>query len=264
MRNKDIIKDYIGGMSQRQVIKTHGGSYTSLKVLLNDNNIYIRNNSESKVKNNPTDELFFDEINTEEKAYILGFLWADGYNNIKCSKIECSLAEQDKDILIKISLIIFGDDRVKQYNRDDTRQDRVSLVIFSERFCERLNGYGLNTLRNSKEGVPLCHIPDDIFHHFIRGLWDGDGSVYTPADNQLSTQFIGSCKLCDHLHERIQSVYDFSINIVDDKSYSFPMKRLNIHGNIRSRVFLDIIYRNATIYSDRKFSKYPLVVRCAH
>ena len=49
------------------------------------------------------DTHFFDEINTQEKAYVLGFLFADGYNYEKRGVVSLSLQEKDKEILDKIS-----------------------------------------------------------------------------------------------------------------------------------------------------------------
>lgn len=38
---------------------------------------------------------YFENIDTEEKAYWLGFLYADGYVNANEDKIELCLAEKD-------------------------------------------------------------------------------------------------------------------------------------------------------------------------
>ena len=46
---------------------------------------------------------FFNKIDTEEKAYFLGFLYADGYNNTDRNSVALSLKEDDKEILEKYS-----------------------------------------------------------------------------------------------------------------------------------------------------------------
>jgi len=44
-------------------------------------------------------ENYFDEIDTSNKAYILGFLYADGYNNRINNTVVLSLFKQDREIL---------------------------------------------------------------------------------------------------------------------------------------------------------------------
>ena len=51
-------------------------------------------------------EDIFDNIDTEEKAYWLGFLYADGNVANNASRIRLSLAENDLEILEKFSIFI--------------------------------------------------------------------------------------------------------------------------------------------------------------
>lgn len=48
-------------------------------------------------------EHYFDDIDTPNKAYILGFLYADGWNDVDKNIITISLQEGDKDILDSIN-----------------------------------------------------------------------------------------------------------------------------------------------------------------
>ena len=54
----------------------------------------------------PIVEDFFDKIDTEEKAYILGFLYADGYNDTNKNAVCISLKYDDVEILNTITKII--------------------------------------------------------------------------------------------------------------------------------------------------------------
>ncbi|MFA5048353.1 MAG: hypothetical protein WC516_05030 [Patescibacteria group bacterium] len=52
-------------------------------------------------------EDFFDEINIQEKAYMLGFLYADGNNDTKGNRIRINLSNKDKYILEKFVELIY-------------------------------------------------------------------------------------------------------------------------------------------------------------
>lgn len=69
--------------------------------ILKDNNIKIISNVE-KLRKYEIDENYFDIIDSEHKAYTLGFLYADGYNNEKKNIVKISLMEDDIDILKQI------------------------------------------------------------------------------------------------------------------------------------------------------------------
>ena len=64
----------------------------------------------------PVNDRFFEEIDTEEKAYFLGFLFADGCNSPDKNRLEVSLAKQDMDVLERLSKVLLcGNLNIKEY-----------------------------------------------------------------------------------------------------------------------------------------------------
>ena len=72
---KNIISDYNSGISVIKLIKKYHTSYDTIKKIFDENNITIVN-KQNRTKFN---ESIFDNIDSEEKAYWLGFIYADGY-----------------------------------------------------------------------------------------------------------------------------------------------------------------------------------------
>lgn len=82
------------------ISKDYGCSTTTVKRLLTEKGIAARSISEAKRKYF-LDEPCLDTIDDEEKAWLLGFLYADGYNNVSSHKIVISLAVYDRALLKK-------------------------------------------------------------------------------------------------------------------------------------------------------------------
>ncbi len=100
-----VIKLYLKGKSAPEIAKLLNVSYTPIYTILRENNIVLRNPSESHRKYT-INEHYFDNIDTHEKAYILGFLYADGCNKTYQSCVELTLHSKDEEILHKINKAI--------------------------------------------------------------------------------------------------------------------------------------------------------------
>jgi len=108
----------------------------------------------------------FEQIDTPEKAYILGLMYADGY--LKYGAL--ALQEDDQDILIKISNYTKCNAPYyikPQENRlSDKGQYKVSMGKETNNFIKHLN--------NDESLIPEL---GDLMPHFIRGIFDGDGCI---------------------------------------------------------------------------------------
>lgn len=123
---------------------------------------------------------FFDTIDTEEKAYWLGFFYADGclYSNGKTASI--MLTANDDSHLIKFA-DIFGLSIRREtayHNRVDKFYNSVRCILNSKYLCDSLLAKGVTHRKTSTAtGEILKSVPDSLIHHFIRGYFDGDGHI---------------------------------------------------------------------------------------
>ena len=103
---KQIVNDYEKNVSNKTLTEKYSLHRSTIQAILLKNGIKLRPLSVTSRKYKINDENYFNVINTEEKAYILGLLYADG--NIRYNGFEITLMEIDKEILEKLSIIIYG------------------------------------------------------------------------------------------------------------------------------------------------------------
>jgi intein-encoded DNA endonuclease-like protein len=163
----EIVHDYLNGSTLREVASKFNVSKEAISRVLRESNITLRPSGARKTYT--INENFFDIIDTEEKAYVLGLIYSDGSvykrGNIHCIAIR--LQEDDKDLLEKVALAM-GTNKLPMYI--SPRRDRYStkgqyaLDIKNKKLTERL----LDMNVKDKDNIP--DIPKNLYHHFIRGF----------------------------------------------------------------------------------------------
>lgn len=166
---EEIVTKYRNGKSSRQLGFEYDVADVTITFLLKRQGIFIRNRSDAR-RTNQIKEDVFDTI-TEESAYWIGFLLADGnvYHPPKRSKqLNLGLAEKDWEHLEKFKKFI-GSDKKLYYNAGG-----VFISFYSNRIVEKLAEYGI-VPRKSK----IAKVSEGLNNnrHFWRGMIDGDGWV---------------------------------------------------------------------------------------
>lgn len=214
------------------------------------------------------DEHYFDVIDTPNKAYILGFLYADGCNFPKKQTISMSLEEHDKEILEKIRLEI-GSEKELEFIEQSKRKDKDNdyhyndcwrLLMFSSHMCKVLNEHGMTPRKSLTLQFPK-HLDKSLLSHFVRGYFDGDGSYsshYTKRGWFQSLITITSTEdFCKDCLETIRE--QAGINgggIYDASSHNGITKVLSISGTNQINKFFEWLYKDAELYMKRKYDLY--------
>ena len=121
------------------------------------------------------DEHYFDSVDTEEKAYWLGFLDADGYQD--GHEVVVNLNAQDEEHLWKLRAALRSEHPVRLLHDDAmTGGFRATFRVSSQSLCSGLNKWGCVPTKSLI--VPYPHeLPPLLHRHFIRGVFDGDGCL---------------------------------------------------------------------------------------
>lgn len=141
------IKEYYinDHLSSRKICKLFNCSKTVIERILKENNVEMRDDSH-KWRQYTLNENYFDVIDTPNKAYLIGLLWADGYNCVKKDEIKLALQARDRDILDKMNIELDSNRPLKLDNRsakNSNHQDVYRLSIYNKHMSKQLESLGM-------------------------------------------------------------------------------------------------------------------------
>ena len=151
-------------------------------------------------------ETYFSEINTKEKAYILGYLLADGYINNSTLEFGCAIA--DKEILEFIAKELNANIRFDYtFDKKSRRFPRARITIGNKHIIKDVLRYTVG----SKENKTFPRINKDLQHYMLLGFFDGDGRLTwgkRKDRNRLwqKVNFTGSYKLLYAIQKLLQKL----------------------------------------------------------
>lgn len=221
-------------------------------------------NHQNKLK---FDNTVFDSIDTEEKAYWLGFIFADGYISSQNSdeksyyKFELSLKNSDKEHLEKFNKFMKHEDanHVKsgKVMCGETECERCRWSINDRHLWETLNSYGCTPKKSLTLQFPQLNIFKDssLIKHFIRGYWDGDGCIsYRDKEHLIPhISILGTEHFLNGIKDNVLELKNRSLQ------YNNPDNpNTLVLGAERDPAFkvLYYLYENSSIYLNRKYERY--------
>lgn len=132
------------------------------------------------------DHRYFQEITDSSRAYWLGFLWADGCVCLRNDYSDCAVVSlvchrKDEVLLERFKLDIAASHPIFHYKNKLKSQ----LSITSGEMARDLMNLGVGPKKTWGDSVP--NIPQHLVPHFVRGLFDGDGSLYLHGGDPILT-----------------------------------------------------------------------------
>lgn len=233
---------------------------TTLGIRLKDFNIHVK-----KSKYKGFDEYYFHNIDTEAKAYFFGLLLADGNNYTKAHRIILSLSEVDVAIIevFKKELNIGVPIKLNK-TKDENHKDRKYLQVNSKVMSQELSKKGCVNAKSNILEYPYGVIPEHLENHFIRGIFDGDGSISTfYANNCLTSCFniTGNAPFLEEIKKvLVKNCNIFNVKLNKPKRYLNGTAMLSYGGNVNSLKIKDYLYKDATIFLERKKEKFDSIV----
>ena len=226
-------------MSARQIAKQYSVTGNVITRILIQNGIKIRRRYKQEF-----DEHYFDDINTSNKAYLLGFIYADGCvekNNV----LSIVLHEKDIEVLKMFQSELNATNPI----RNVKSKPHVRIDFCSKHLCDILKSIGC--IHNKTLKLCFPNISQDFKYDFIRGFMDGDGciSVVNRGKHKyISLSFTGTLEMLQELK--------LIFNV--DNKITFYRNSYALHIGKASDVLriLKNIYNEADLYMMRKYNKY--------
>lgn len=255
-----IIDKYINeNYTLKQLGREFGCAYGTIRNLLNKHHIQSRGSRQGY----PRNEFYFNKIDTREKAYWLGFLYADGTVASKTSAV--SITSIDREHLEKFKKAIGAINHLITDIYDNRWKNAKTLYRFEikdKQIYEDLVKWGCipnKTLLVNK----IPNIPRNFVSHFIRGYFDGDGSLhYLKSTNNYRISFTsGSADFLKEIQKELEVSHLSLGHEKDSNTY-----QLQISGRKQVKRILNYIYQDSTnsIRLDRKYEKYLDCLKWAH
>lgn len=210
------------------------------------------------------DESIFEQIDTEEKAYWLGFLYADGYVAKDGFTVSVSLKEEDRNHLYKFKRFLnvpnkVGFKKVYLHNKNTGETKEYPTATFSinrKKIHEDLIAKGCVPQKTFNLKFPSEDIlPKDLVHHFVRGFVDGDGWVGIGIQSRGArfSRLNITCASIDFLNDLVDAM-GWEHRAIHSKQNS---KAVQMEwGSYKTFEMLKDMYEDATVYLDRKYQKY--------
>lgn len=198
-------------------------------------------------------------IDTEHKAYLLGLFYSDGYvcniNN------NCGITLHEQDVALLEELIqVFPFMILKKSHKNAYKISCTSKALKQHLLS---NGVFVKKSSLNRENLSLLHLQNHLLSPFIRGFFDGDGSVYSQKLFNIKIEIGGtSFKL---ITEIVKVLYDNKITVNLSCCYKGTGQRTMDYYKLYtssykiSKLFADFIYKDATIYMKRKFDKLNVI-----
>lgn len=221
-------------------------------------------------------EDYFENIDTENKAYWLGFIMADGcitnkvgtekYKMTSEIRLTFNLSIVDKNHLELFCKEISNGLNVKEHTTylkaTDKKYEMCSLRVYNKKIVNDLIKLGVKSRKSLNEVFP--NIPSTLYKHFIRGYFDGDGcfSYWYSNDGRLhcKVDFISGKNLSDSLKEIIEKELDIYISQTNNSRNKKLYNTITTNSN--SVKLMNWIYKDSHIHLDRKYIKFQEYLNC--
>ena len=225
-------------------------------------NIGCRTRSEAARKYSCNSD-FFETIDTEEKAYWLGFMYADGYVSsagvYNHGTVGISLNLCDYEHLEKFKKSMSATYPIKTYkskNSYNSSCEYCRLLIHNQKLYNDAIKQGIVEHKTNILTQPKI-TNENLVKDFIRGYFDGDGCVSKNTKrNTYAIKILGTEDILNYIKEFIHKNNIAQIKRYYKRKNSQTVSSLEFAGNNQTKRFLDIIYNKSTIYLDRKYKRY--------
>jgi predicted transcriptional regulator len=251
---------YTDGMDAPEIGRTLGGLHSSsVYNILKEAGIDRR---EQIACDNPG---YFDQIDTPDRAYWLGFLGADGCvtgssrGTKTYLRLQVKLARKDRDHLVTLHGALKARRPIRDFDEKSFgKMVPVSmLAVSSQQIADALIGHGI--IRKKTDVLKPWDGPADLMPHYWRGLVDGDGHI-SINERGIFTGLVGSHPVTDAYAAWVNANFGTHVNATVKQPGSGNTWVVQVGGRYAPRLLLAALYDDAPVALPRKKALADLAV----
>lgn len=203
------------------------------------------------------DDTYFEIIDTENKAYWLGFLMADGCIYKGSSKnsyrLQINLGIKDKHLLNAFLKDLKSNYEIleKTVSLQGKEHQVVMLKINSTKLCTDLMKHNVVPRKSKKCVMPP--LKENLVRHFIRGYFDGDGSIsYLKKRDGFNFGIVGGIEILNQFQKEFEKT-SISTSIYPVRNGIFNLATTSIKS---IKKIYHYMYNDSAIFLKRKHDKF--------
>jgi hypothetical protein len=208
----------------------------------------------------------FDTIDTEEKAYWLGFFYADAYNCDITNTFSISLQDEDYNHLVKLcNFVGLPVSKISRYmsNIDNKQYPTCCIRLYSKHICSKMTELGCPRAKSFLIEYPGFLLPE-FDKHFIRGMFDGDGCLtYRENQKEWKWSLASTENCCESIQRILLDNTSLIINYRNISKTNHNTCELETGGNEKIGKLLNWLYIgvHSDIFLERKHQKFLDLVK---
>lgn len=235
-------------LEYRQYLKFSRNNNGELSCIYCSNKRYMgRNNSNCKYKN--IDDNMFDNIDSNEKAYLLGWIASNG--TIRKAGFQISIRDYDKDVLEKINKVLFLD----ELPISESKNNIVNLTVNSEIIGKKLTEiFKIKELIEENESykksyiIKFPNIDEKYLYYFIRGVFEGDGHFRYTKKNPVCGISSCSSEFLEEIIKRCELKCNINNNMFELCG--------NVALDFLNKVYKNVLVNDEVLFMNRKYNFY--------
>ena len=195
-------------------------------------------------------EDYFSQINSPEKAYLLGYLFADG--NIYNNQLTLEIQYRDIEIIYLLQKELHSSNTISYRKRNNI--ETCSCRICSEQIRKDLEKYGIVPDKTHKT-KHLPEIPQIFLRDFLRGLLDGDGWITKDKLGYYHIGFVNNyASICQDFQDKCNSLIEHKTKakITNKGNSSGYVAQFQSKESVKQ--LATVLYKDSTCYLTRKYN----------
>ena len=247
-KENNIIKEYKAGQDMKTLAIKYNMNYKTLQELIRSEKVERHTISKCKCDTN-----IFKNIDTEEKAYWLGFLYADGYVNDK--GVELTLKAEDLEHIKKFKAFMKSEHKISY--KKNTNAYRICIT--SQEIAQDLINLGCTQCKSLILKFPTeKQVPKYLIHHFMRGYFDGDGCISANKEKgYYNLSVLGTKEFLDEYENILMK--ELKKEKRNKRTQNGQALGIQYGGRMQLLKIYNFLYKDATIYLERKIQKFAVL-----